>query len=75
MSDNGVMASLLVISGPPGAGSSTVARALAERIEPSVLVDGDAFFAFVARGAVSPWLAEARDQNEVVTRAAASAAA
>ncbi|HZJ27694.1 MAG TPA: hypothetical protein VFF40_11905 [Acidimicrobiia bacterium] len=69
------MASLLVISGPPGAGSSTVARALAERIEPSVLVDGDAFFAFVARGAVSPWLAEARDQNEVVTRAAASAAA
>jgi gluconate kinase len=68
------MASLLLITGPPGAGKSTVAQALAERCERSVLVEGDAFFAFLARGAISPWLPEASDQNEVVTRAAASAA-
>jgi hypothetical protein len=47
---------------------------LVERYEPSALVDGDAFFAFVRRGAVPPWLPEASAQNEVVTRAAALAA-
>lgn len=38
-----------------------------------MLVAGDEFFAFLARGAISPWLSESRHQNEVVTRAAASA--
>lgn len=66
--------SLLVVTGPPGAGKSTVARLMAERADRSVLVEGDAFFAFLARGAIEPWLPESRDQNEVVTRAAASAA-
>ena len=51
-----------------------VARVLVERFERSVLLEGDTFFAFVARGALSPWLARASDQNEVVTRAAAAAA-
>jgi hypothetical protein len=39
-----------------------------------VLIEGDAFFAFLARGAIEPWLAASSAQNEVVTRAAASAA-
>jgi cytidylate kinase len=65
---------LIVVSGPPGAGKSSVATALAERSEPSVLVEGDAFFAFLARGAILPWLPAAKRQNEVVTRAAAAAA-
>jgi predicted ABC-type ATPase len=65
---------LLVVTGPPGAGKSTVARLLADTFDPSVLVEGDAFFAFLARGATRPWLAESNTQNEVVTRAAASAA-
>ena len=73
-SDNGAMASLLLITGPPGAGKSAVARLIVERFEPSVLVAGDEFFAFLARGALPPWLPEARAQNTVVTRAAASAA-
>jgi predicted ABC-type ATPase len=68
------MASLLLVTGPPGAGKSTVARVLADSFDPSVLVVGDEFFAFLARGAIAPWLPESRDQNEVVTRAAASAA-
>ncbi|MDQ3710140.1 MAG: ATP-binding protein [Actinomycetota bacterium] len=68
------MASLLVVTGPPGAGKSTVARFLVERFERSVLVEGDAFFAFLAGGAVLPWLPDANDQNDVVTQAAASAA-
>lgn len=68
------MASLLVVTGPPGAGKSTVARRLAKRFDPSVLVTGDAFFGFLATGAIPPWLPESDAQNEIVTRAAASAA-
>jgi len=45
------MPPLLVVTGPPGAGKSTVARLVTDRFEPSALVEGDAFFAFLARGA------------------------
>ena len=68
------MGSLLVITGPPGAGKSTLAGAVAERYERSVLVEGDAFFGFLARGAIEPWLPESNLQNEIVTEAAACAA-
>jgi cytidylate kinase len=69
------VAVLIVVTGPPGAGKSTVARIIAARFESSVLVDGDAFFGFVARGAIEPWLPDANAQNETVTKAGAAAAA
>jgi predicted ABC-type ATPase len=72
-SDNPSMAFLVVVTGPPGAGKSTVAHALADSFERSVLVVGDAFFEFLARGAIAPWLPAAHGQNEVVIRAAAAA--
>jgi len=65
--------SLLIVSGPPGSGKSTVARLLVERFERSVLVEGDAFFAFLAAGAIEPWLPESHHQNQVVTEVAARA--
>lgn len=68
------MGSLLVVTGPPGAGKSTVSHVLVDAAERSVLVEGDAFFGFLGRGAIEPWLPESNDQNTVVTRAAASAA-
>jgi energy-coupling factor transporter ATP-binding protein EcfA2 len=68
------MASLLVVTGPPGSGKSTVARMLANRFEPSALVEGDAFFGFLARGAIPPWLPGSNEQNDVVIQAAAAAA-
>lgn len=65
---------LLVVTGPPGSGKSTVSEALADRWEPSVLVEGDAFFRFLRRGMIPPWLPEAHAQNDTTVRAAAAAA-
>ncbi len=67
------MGSLLIVTGPPGAGKSTVAQILVEQLEPSVLVEGDAFFAMLRRGAIEPWLPESNDQNAAVTEAMARA--
>jgi 2-phosphoglycerate kinase len=64
---------LIVITGPPGAGKSTVAALVARSYPRSVLIEGDAFFAFLDRGAIEPWLPEANDQNDVVIQAAAAA--
>jgi len=68
------MGFLLIVTGPPGAGKSTVSRRLADAFDPSVFVEGDAFFGFLATGAIQPWLPESDAQNEVVTEAASSCA-
>ncbi len=70
-----LVGTLLIVTGPPGAGKSSVARVLAGRVSPSVLVEGDAFFAFLASGAIPPWIPESRSQNGIVGRAAAAATA
>ncbi len=38
-----------------------------------MLVEGDAFFGFLARGAIEPWLPASHEQNITVTRGAAAA--
>lgn len=63
-----------MITGPPGAGKSTVSALLVAGFEPSALVAGDAFFGFLAGGAIAPWLPAAASQNRTVTEAAALAA-
>jgi predicted kinase len=60
---------LLVVTGPPGSGKSTVAARLVERRTPSALVEGDAVFGFLREGRIDPWLPASQAQNEVVTAA------
>jgi hypothetical protein len=68
------VAELIVVTGPPGAGKSTVAQRLAGDFPRSALVRGDDFFGYVSSGWIAPWLLEAHEQNDVVLAAAASAA-
>jgi broad-specificity NMP kinase len=68
-------ARLLLLTGSPGCGKTTVAPLVADRHEPSACLDLDWFFAKVRRGAVEPWKPEAHDQNRTVLSAAAAAVA
>lgn len=66
-------APLTIVTGPPGAGKTTVCRILAARAERGLLLDSDLFYAFPARP-VDPSLPEAHAQNVAVVRALGAAA-
>ena len=66
---------LLVLSGPPGAGKTTVAHRLVESAEPSVHLRGDDFWHWIERGRIPPYLDGSQGQNEVVVTALGAAAA
>jgi tRNA uridine 5-carbamoylmethylation protein Kti12 len=66
---------VLILTGPPGVGKSTVAADLAQRAERGVHLESDAFFGFVVGGYLEPWLPESHDQNQVVMGVVADAAA
>ena len=66
---------VLLLTGSPGCGKTTVAPLVADRHEPSACLDLDWFFAKLRRGVIEPWRKEAHTQNRVVLRAAAEAAA
>lgn len=68
------MAELIVVTGPPGAGKSTVSRLLSAGFERSACVAADAFFGFLDQGFLQPWLPAARHQNDLVITTAATAA-
>ncbi len=67
--------SLLLLTGSPGCGKTTVAPLVADRHDPSACLDLDWFFAKLRRGAIEPWRPEAHTQNRVVLQAAADASA
>ncbi len=65
---------IVVVTGPPGAGKSTMARALVEHFDLAVLLQGDWYFERIVRGWIEPWTTPSRHQNAVVTRAIAASA-
>jgi cytidylate kinase len=64
---------LIVVTGPPGAGKSSVAEELAKQWQPSVLIAGDAFFGMIKQGYLPPWLPQSRRQNTIIIEAAGAA--
>jgi tRNA uridine 5-carbamoylmethylation protein Kti12 len=65
---------ILIVTGPPGVGKTTTARALAKRSPRVVHLEADAFFRFIRSGYVAPWKRESREQNELVMGIVAQAA-
>ena len=64
----------MVLTGPPGAGKTTVARLLAGLSDRAVHLESDRFFQFIASGYVEPWKPASHDQNTAVMRIVADAA-
>lgn len=63
-----------VLTGPPGAGKTTAARAVAAGLDRGVHLHADDFWRAIRGGGVPPYLPEAHRQNEVVMDVVAEAA-
>jgi predicted kinase len=69
-----MVAPIVVVTGPSGAGKTTVGRLVATAFDPSVHIQMDDFTPFVVNGWVEPSSPEAAHQNHVLGGAVAVAA-
>jgi adenylate kinase family enzyme len=66
---------IVIITGPPGAGKTTVSRLVADRFDKAVCLESDWFWTTIVKGFVPPWKPEAESQNRVIVRSFAATAA
>jgi predicted kinase len=66
---------IVIITGPPGAGKTTVSRLVADRFDKAVCLESDWFWTTIVKGFVPPWRPEADSQNRVIIRSFAATAA
>lgn len=64
----------LILTGPPGAGKTTVSQLVARSYDRSAVIESDWFWTTIRRGFVSQWKPEADNQNQVVIRSIFAAA-
>jgi cytidylate kinase len=65
---------LIILSGPPGAGKTTLATELAQRYDKAVHLHTDDFWHHIVSGGIAPFEPAANQQNHVVLDVVASAA-
>ena len=65
---------VLILTGAPGSGKTTVAGLLAQAAARAVHLRSDCFFHFIASGYVEPWKTESHVQNTTVMRIVGQAA-
>lgn len=69
-------ARIILISGPAGAGKTSVSRIMAECAESEYTahLHSDDFYRYIRKGYIDPWRNESGDQNETVVEAVAASA-
>ncbi|WIB79173.1 AAA family ATPase [Curtobacterium sp. MCPF17_002] len=67
-------AAVVIVTGPPGAGKTTTARALAASFPRSVHLHTDDFWHAIVSGAIPPYSPESDEQNQTVMKVIRGAA-
>jgi cytidylate kinase len=66
---------ILLVTGPPGSGKTTISVLVAGRFSRAVHLESDGFFHAIRSGYIEPWKPESHEQNDTVMAAVRDAAA